>query len=143
MSNAETRNIDTFLKIRFSKILEKRFINFQVLDASYNRIRELNNNSFARYTHIKYLYLNENMIQVIEATTFAQLTSLEVFFLKTNLFFSINFEILIQFEHLKAIDLSANGLTTLPMELFSLPLLRNIHASDNYLVNLHKDLQVG
>lgn len=89
----------------------------EILDISFNRIRELNENSFASYTDIKYLYLFENMIQTIEPNTFAQLTDLE------------------------AIDLSTNGLTTLPMELFSLPLLRNIHASDNYLFDLHKDLE--
>lgn len=44
---------------------------------------------------------------------------------------------------MKAIDLSTNGLTTLPMELFSLPSLRNLHASDNPLVHLHKDLKVS
>ncbi|XP_037034662.1 asporin-like [Bradysia coprophila] len=89
----------------------------EILDVSFNRIRELNENSFARYTDIKYLYLFENMIQTIEPNTFAQLTDLE------------------------AIDISTNGLTTLPMGLFSLPLLRNVHASDNPLVHLHKDLE--
>lgn len=53
---------------------------FQVLDVSFNRIRELNQNSFARYTDVKYLYLFENMIQIIEVNTFAQLTNLEVSF---------------------------------------------------------------
>lgn len=89
----------------------------EILDVSFNRIRELNEDTFARYTDIKYLYLFENMIQTIEPNTFAQLTELE------------------------AIDISTNGLTTLPMGLFSLPLLRNIHASDNPLYNLHKDLE--
>lgn len=78
------------------------------------------------------------MIQLIEANTFAQLTSLEVIVEENCFFFNLKFKI----KYLKAIDLSTNGLTTLPMELFSLPSLRNIHASDNPLVNLHKDLKV-
>ncbi|KAJ6644258.1 Tsukushi, partial [Pseudolycoriella hygida] len=89
----------------------------EILDVSFNRIRELNEHSFSRYTDVRYLYLFENMIQSIGPNTFAQLTYLE------------------------AIDLSTNGLTTLPMELFSLPALRHLHAADNPMIHLHKDLK--
>lgn len=51
---------------------------FQLLDLSYNRIREITRNSFAIYTDIKFLYLQDNMIDYIEDNSFAHLTSLEV-----------------------------------------------------------------
>lgn len=50
----------------------------QMLEISYNRIRELNKKSFVRYTNIRLLYMYENMIRTVEEGTFAQLTSLEV-----------------------------------------------------------------
>lgn len=49
-----------------------------MLDISYNRIRELNKQSFARYSGIRLLYMFENMIRTIEDGTFSDLTDLEV-----------------------------------------------------------------
>ncbi|GAB0097017.1 Leucine-rich repeat [Sergentomyia squamirostris] len=89
----------------------------EILDASYNRIRDLNPRSFARYTDLQYLYLAENMIQTIEPGTFTILKNLE------------------------AIDLSYNALTTIPGELFSLPLLRNLYIYSNNLHDLAVDLE--
>lgn len=91
----------------------------QIFDLSFNRIRELNTKSFARYTDIKFLYLFENMIRVIQKNSFASLKQLE------------------------AIDLSTNVLTTIPAELFALPKLRNLHIVDNHLIDLPGDLQVN
>lgn len=88
---------------------------FQVLDVSFNRIRDLNKHSFARYHDIKYLYLFENMIQNVEPDTFSHLNELE------------------------AIDLATNALTTIPLELFDLPLLRNIYLNSNALGNSIED----
>uniref|UniRef100_A0A1B0CEM3 Membrane glycoprotein lig-1 n=1 Tax=Lutzomyia longipalpis TaxID=7200 RepID=A0A1B0CEM3_LUTLO len=88
-----------------------------ILDASYNRIRDLNPGTFERYTDLQYLYLAENMIQTIEPGTFAILTNLE------------------------AIDLSYNALTTIPVELFNLPLLRNLYIYSNNLYDLRTDLE--
>lgn len=84
--------------------------NLEILDLSYNRIRDLNRHSFARYSDVKYLYLFENLIQTFEPGTFSQLTSLE------------------------AIDLSTNALTTIPPELFQLPMLRNLYVANNNLM---------
>lgn len=94
------------------------FIVFQILDASYNRIRDLSPASFGRYTDLQYLYLADNMIQTIEPGTFSIL------------------------QHLEAVDLSYNALTTIPVELFSLPLLRNLYIYSNNLNDLPTDLQV-
>ncbi|XP_058830301.1 relaxin receptor 2 [Topomyia yanbarensis] len=89
--------------------------NLQILDLSFNRIRDLNKQSFTRYTDVKYLYLFENMIQNIEEDTFSELTSLE------------------------ALDLSSNALKSIPIELFSLPLLRNLYVAHNVLHDLEQD----
>ncbi|XP_023177753.1 immunoglobulin superfamily containing leucine-rich repeat protein 2 isoform X1 [Drosophila hydei] len=89
----------------------------EVLDLSYNRIRKLRSGSFQRYTDIKFLMLYENMILSVEPGTFAPLTSLQ------------------------EVDLSNNGLTTIPMELFSLPRLRNLYIDSNDLWQLHQDIE--
>ncbi|XP_053688175.1 CD180 antigen [Sabethes cyaneus] len=90
--------------------------NLQILDLSFNRIRDLNRHSFSRYTDVKYLYLFENMIQNIEDDTFSELSSLE------------------------ALDLSSNALKTIPLELFRLPLLRNLYVAHNALSDLDRNL---
>lgn len=59
------------------------------------------------------------MIQTVEANTFARMRSLE------------------------AIDLSTNGLSTIPRELFDLPALRNLRVSHNNLHHLIYDLTVS
>ncbi|XP_058459365.1 uncharacterized protein LOC131435467 isoform X2 [Malaya genurostris] len=92
--------------------------NLQILDLSFNRIRDLNKQSFARYTDVKYLYLFENMIQNIEEDTFTELTGLE------------------------ALDLSSNALKSVPVEIFRLPLLRNLYVSNNALHDLEEDLML-
>lgn len=89
----------------------------QILDLSFNRLRDLHRGSFARYSEIKYLYLFENMLQNIETDTFKHLTDLE------------------------AIDLSNNALTLVPIELFSLPKLRNVYLHENKLRDFDKQLE--
>uniref|UniRef100_A0A182RDJ9 Leucine rich immune protein (Coil-less) n=1 Tax=Anopheles funestus TaxID=62324 RepID=A0A182RDJ9_ANOFN len=88
----------------------------EIFDLSYNRIRDLTVQSFARYGAVKYLYLFENMIQNIDENTFSSLTNLE------------------------AIDLSYNALKSIPLELFQLPVLRNLYVSHNALYELEPAL---
>ncbi|EDW74655.1 uncharacterized protein Dwil_GK15793 [Drosophila willistoni] len=88
----------------------------EVLDLSYNRIRKLKSGSFSKYTDVKFLMLYENMILSVEPGTFAPLTSLQ------------------------EVDLSNNGLTTIPMELFQLPRLRNLYIDSNELRSLDLEL---
>uniref|UniRef100_A0A1Q3FP47 Putative leucine-rich repeat protein n=1 Tax=Culex tarsalis TaxID=7177 RepID=A0A1Q3FP47_CULTA len=83
--------------------------NLQIFDLSFNRIRDLTRQSFARYSDVQYLYLFENMVQFVEPGTFSVMTNLE------------------------AIDLSSNALTTIPPELFQMPLLRNLYVAHNNL----------
>lgn len=90
---------------------------FQILDLSYNRIRDLDKSSFSQYYNLKYLYLFENMIQNIAEGTFEPLQNLE------------------------AIDLSVNALQTIPPELYTLPLLRNLHIQNNHLTYLVNELE--
>lgn len=90
--------------------------NLEILDLSFNRIRDLNVQSFARYESVKYLYLFENMIQNIEEGTFSELSNLE------------------------AIDLSFNALKSIPLEIFQLPSLRNLYVGHNVLQDLEADL---
>lgn len=88
----------------------------QVLDISQNRIRDLTKDSFSRYTDLKYLYLFENIIIEIENGTFSQLTGLE------------------------ALDLSSNGLSTIPLELLYMDRLRNLYVAGNKLTRLQIDI---
>lgn len=76
---------------------------------SQNRIRELSRESFNELTDLRFLYLFDNMINRVEDATFTHLTSLE------------------------ALDLSGNALTAVPLEIFNLPLLRNLYIADNGL----------
>lgn len=68
------------------------FFYSQMLDISYNRIRELNKQSFARYSGIRLLYMFENMIRTIEDGTFSDLTDLEVRITAFAAFNCMNFE---------------------------------------------------
>uniref|UniRef100_A0A1L8E314 Putative membrane glycoprotein lig-1 n=1 Tax=Nyssomyia neivai TaxID=330878 RepID=A0A1L8E314_9DIPT len=104
-------------KLDLKEIPQNLKSSMEILDASYNRIRDLNPSSLGRYTDIQYLYLAENMIQTIEPGTFAILRNLE------------------------AIDLSYNALTTIPVELFDLPHLRNLYIYSNNLYDLRADLE--
>lgn len=87
-----------------------------MLDLSQNRIRELSKDSFSRYTDIKYLYLFENIIIEIENGTFSQMQGLE------------------------ALDLSYNGLSTIPLELLFMDRLRNLYIAGNKLSRLDSDI---
>ncbi|XP_059613901.1 leucine-rich repeat and immunoglobulin-like domain-containing nogo receptor-interacting protein 1 [Phlebotomus argentipes] len=104
-------------KLDLKEIPQYLKTSMEILDASYNRIRDLSPQSFNRYTDLQYLYLAENMIQTIEPGTFALLKNLE------------------------AVDLAYNALTTIPAELFSLPLLRNLYIYSNNLYELKADLE--
>ncbi|XP_063700591.1 relaxin receptor 2 [Culicoides brevitarsis] len=88
----------------------------EVFDLSNNRIRELSRKSFERYTDLKYLYLFENLIMEIENGTFSQLRGLE------------------------ALDLSHNGLSTIPLELLFMDRLRNLYVAGNKLSRLDADI---
>lgn len=102
--------------LNLNKIPQSLKSNLEIFDLSFNRIRDLNKASFTRYSNVKFLYLFDNMIQNIEEGTFSQLTSLE------------------------ALDLSTNALTTIPLELFQLPMLRNLYMANNVLRDLDRDL---
>lgn len=113
---------------------------------SFNRIRELTQKSFARYSNIRLLYLFENMIRTIEEGTFSQLTNLEVTPFLGNKADDISTHHIRKFNNffiIQAIDLSTNALTTIPMELLQMPLLRNLHINDNHLLQLPADLTVS
>lgn len=102
--------------LKLKEIPQNLKSNLLIIDLSFNRIRDLKTYSFSRYTDVKYLYLFENMIQNIEEGTFSELANLE------------------------ALDLSNNALNTIPLELFHLPLLRNLYVAYNNLANLEEDL---
>lgn len=81
----------------------------QVLDASVNRVRELTNDSLAAYKNLAYLDLSDNFLQSISQAAFTNLHYLEV------------------------LDLSTNGCTDLPGNLFQLPYLRKVFLHNNRL----------
>lgn len=73
------------------------------------------------------------MIQNIEEGTFSELANLEVGCLWKQLN-PLNINLF------QALDLSNNALNTIPLELFHLPLLRNLYVAYNNLANLEEDL---
>ncbi|XP_067008530.2 uncharacterized protein [Anabrus simplex] len=81
----------------------------QILDLSYNRIRELNSDSFKRYTNLEILFLDDNLISYIANDTFQPLHYLEV------------------------VLLNLNAISQVPTSLFSLPYLRKVDLSENRL----------
>lgn len=84
----------------------------QVLDLTYNRLRELTNSSFINYPYLKILYLEDNSISSIEYSAFEPLNDLEI------------------------LDLSYNSLHSIPDALHSLPVLRKINLSRNLFVSV-------
>lgn len=110
-------SLKKLLKLRIDSNIHICLCFFQILDLSFNRLRILEKTSFTHLPNLKYLYLHENVIQVIEEGTFSHLSGLE------------------------AIDLSINGLTTIPTELFSMPLLRNLYIRENNLNGLEAQLE--
>lgn len=82
-----------------------------MLDARENRIRELRNDTLARYTSLRFLYLQDNFVQSIAERAFEPTYYLEV------------------------LDISKNGLTELPSTIFQLQSLRNLYLSDNKLAD--------
>lgn len=83
-----------------------------------NRLRELKNTTFTRYSNLKFLYLGDNKIQIIEPLAMEPLTSLEV------------------------LDLSLNAIISIPEMVFNMPSLRKLYVQENYLTRLNADLEV-
>ncbi|KAH8407562.1 hypothetical protein KR222_005740 [Zaprionus bogoriensis] len=112
----------------------------EVLDLSYNRIRKLKQGSFERYSDVKFLMLYENMILTVEPGTFAPLSALQVSAISVCVIGRVQSR-LTRDRDRQEIDLSNNGLTTIPMELFQMPRLRNLYMDSNVLRDLHEELQ--
>ncbi|KAK6626316.1 hypothetical protein RUM43_006627 [Polyplax serrata] len=81
--------------------------NIEVLDVTYNRIREILNNSFINYPSLRILYLSDNSISYIESGAFDPLEDLEV------------------------LDLTLNSMHFIPDSLSSLPVLRKLMLGSN------------
>jgi Leucine-rich repeat (LRR) protein len=82
----------------------------ELLQATHNRIRELDSKSFNRYPYLRVLYLDDNMISYIENGTFDSLQNLEV------------------------IRLSQNALDRVPTGVLQLPNIRKIFVDNNRFV---------
>ncbi|PSN58035.1 hypothetical protein C0J52_02047 [Blattella germanica] len=83
----------------------------EILEATYNRIRELYAITFKQYGYLKLLFLQDNMINHIEDGAFDPLRSLEV------------------------IDLSSNSLDKVPVQILKLPKLRKLYINNNRLTS--------
>ena len=88
-----------------------RYLYFQLLQATHNRIRELYRESFSRYSYLRVLYLDDNMISYIENGTFDPLQNLEV------------------------IRLSQNALDRVPAGVLQLPNIRKIFVDNNRFIS--------
>lgn len=84
-----------------------------------NRIRDLTESSFSRYTSLRFLYIGDNLINILDENVFGILQDLEV------------------------IDLSLNGLRKIPADLMNLPSLRKIDFSQNRLETDDPDIYKG
>ncbi|KAK9500683.1 hypothetical protein O3M35_001905 [Rhynocoris fuscipes] len=122
----------------------------EILDASFNRIRILKNDSFTTFYSLKFLYLGDNSISIIEAGAFAPLEYLEVLDLSLNairdlppllpetlrrLYIAENpLETvpLAQATNLQFVSLASSFLTVLP-DLGELPNLKELNLTDNPL----------
>ncbi|KAL7306671.1 hypothetical protein TKK_0001346 [Trichogramma kaykai] len=97
--------------LKLNEIPQNLQSSIEILNVGENRIRELNNDTLARYTSLRYLYLADNFVQQVADQAFAPTYYLE------------------------ALDLSKNGLLELPRSLFQLPFLRNLYLNDNQLTD--------
>ena len=81
------------------------------MDLSRNRLNDIQNNSFNRYTNLQYLDLSDNFLQTIEEGAFAPL------------------------QQLIALDLTKTRSVTLPRSLFSLSNLQRLFVENNKLTD--------
>lgn len=83
--------------------------NIEVLELTFNRIREIHNSSFINYPYLKYLYLTDNSITHIDAGAFDPLSDL------------------------KLLDLTLNSLHVMPEAIENLPVLQTLRLGSNPL----------
>ncbi|XP_068916858.1 uncharacterized protein [Tenebrio molitor] len=84
----------------------------EIIDLSHNRIRKLTETDLEKYSKLKMLYLHDNFLGVIDDESFKGK------------------------DYLQTIDLSKNGLTKLPLELFNLPSLQTLYLGKNLNINI-------
>ncbi|XP_066581469.1 leucine-rich repeat-containing protein let-4-like [Prorops nasuta] len=97
--------------LEWSEISPNLRTDIQILDASVNRLRDLNSESLSRYKSLAYLYLADNFIQNIDEYGLKQL------------------------HYLQVLDLTKNGCDDLPPVLFQLPYLRKLYLAHNKLTD--------
>ncbi|XP_050300702.1 leucine-rich repeat transmembrane protein FLRT2-like [Anthonomus grandis grandis] len=91
--------------------------NVQVMDLSTNRIRKISKAQLEKYPYIMHLYLYDNFIQKLDSDTFDPL------------------------HYLETLDLSVNGLLTVPSGIFQLPSLKILYLSKNMNINIAESLR--
>ncbi|KAJ8684461.1 hypothetical protein QAD02_020253 [Eretmocerus hayati] len=91
----------------------------EVLDVKKNRIREVSYDKLSRYSDLHYLYLPDNFVQSVPDGAFDATPDLEV------------------------LDLTKNGLHSLPKDLLRMRKLRNVYLSSNLLDDAQFELAQG
>lgn len=91
--------------------------NSEVIDLSYNRIRKISSSDLEKFGSLKILYLQDNMIGKIDETAFDNQ------------------------DDLTTLDVSLNGIISLPPVIFQLPSLQNLYLSRNLNINLAETIE--
>lgn len=100
----------------------------QVLKMSYNRVKEINKDTFQGLEGLVRLHMDHNRIEFINPEAFYGLTMLQLVHLEGNLLQQLHPDTFITLRH---------------SQVFKVSSVRNIHLSDNFLASLPKDVFTG
>ncbi|KAL3266204.1 hypothetical protein HHI36_010387 [Cryptolaemus montrouzieri] len=89
----------------------------EIIDLTKNRIKQLRFSDLERYTYLKMLYLQDNFLLKIEDNAFDGKTDLTT------------------------LDLSNNGMTKIPLDIFHLPSLQSLYLSQNTNTNIVETME--
>jgi len=99
-------------KLDFKRFPQCLRSDVEVIDLSYNRLRDITRKELSRYTNLKLLYLSDNLLTNLENSTFEDM------------------------DDLISLDLSLNGISKLPEVIFHLPSLKRLYLSHNQNMNI-------
>ncbi|KAF7269752.1 hypothetical protein GWI33_017220 [Rhynchophorus ferrugineus] len=128
-------------ELKDKAFVEQRLTELKLLNISHNKLSHIHFNAFEGMSQLKTLDLSYNAIEYFLENWFVSLSSLEELYLRGNNLKSINKQPLISIKTLRMLDLSSCRIIHLNNDLFSrVPNLWYLDISDNYLTNLRVDI---
>ena len=115
-----------------------------VLNLTFNKIKELDDDSFVGLDRLENLFLNKNKIASISSRTFSEMTKLTKIDLANNKLETLPEHLFDGLSSLLFLDLDSNKLTDIPNNVFKdLKTLKDLNLKNNELKTLQEDSLVG